>query len=137
MPKADGKLDRTRDDKSADEHILTNVHPRLGRNVQATYDFEFIAPVEAQPVAGYSKGRQEIVSGKDGKAVEPTQTANYAKPRGKNLLKNTSITIGCNNVFGQDPPQASVGFRGSSTGYPGFIYDATGLFVYISLTKKF
>ena len=80
MPKADGKLDRTRDDKSADEHILTNVHPRLGRNVQATYDFEFIAPVEAQPVAGSSKGRQDIVSGKDGKAVEPTQTANYAMP---------------------------------------------------------
>ena len=26
---------------------------------------------------------------------------------------------------------------GNSTGYPGFIYDATGRFVYVRLTKKF
>ena len=25
----------------------------------------------------------------------------------------------------------------NSTGYPGFIYDSTGRFVYLSLTKKF
>ena len=53
----------------------------------------------------------------------------------KNLLKSTSLTIGCNNVFGQDPPKA-YGGGGSGTGYPGFIYDATGRFVYVTLTKK-
>jgi outer membrane receptor protein involved in Fe transport len=106
-------------------------------DVQATYDFEFIAPVETEPVAGYSKGGQEIVRGKDGKAVETTQTASYAMPRWKTLLDNTSITIGCNNVFGQDPPQAYGSLRSNGFGYPGFIYDATGRFVYISLTKKF
>jgi hypothetical protein len=57
--------------------------------VQATYDFEFIAPVEAQPVAGYSKGSQEIVTGKGGKAVEARQTANYAMSWWKNLLKKS------------------------------------------------
>ena len=105
--------------------------------MQATYDFEFIAPVEAQPVAGYSKGSQEIVTGKDSKAVEARQTANYAMSWWKNLLKKPSITIGCNNVFGQDPPQAFGNFRGSGFGSPAFIDDATGRFVYISLTKKF
>ena len=52
------------------------------------------------------------------------------------MLNDTSITIGCNNVFGQDPPKA-YGFGGSSTGYPGFIYDATGRFVYVTLRRKF
>jgi hypothetical protein len=30
-----------------------------------------------------------------------------------------------------------IGFGFGSTGYPGFIYDSTGRFVYGSLTKKF
>ena len=106
-------------------------------DVQATYDFVFTAPVESQPIAGYSKGSQEMTRGKDGKPVEPTQTANYSMPCWKSLLNNTSITIGCNNVLGQDPPKAFGFFFGNSTGYPGSIYDATGRFVYVSLTKKF
>ena len=36
----------------------------------------------------------------------------------KNLMNDTSLTIGCNNVFGQDPPKA-YGGGGSGTGYPG------------------
>ena len=57
-------------------------------------------------------------------------------PCWKNLLNNTSISVGCNNVFGQDPPVAFGGF-GNSTGYPGFIYDSVGRFVYVQLAKKF
>lgn len=105
-------------------------------DLQGTYDFAFAPPVESQPVAGYSKDAKEMVRGKDGKAVETGQTVNYAMPCWKNLLNNTTITVGCNNVFGQDPPTAFGGF-GNSTGYPGFIYDAVGRFVYVSLTKKF
>ena len=40
------------------------------------------------------------------------------------------VTIGCNDIFGQDPPK-SIG------GYPVFAYDPTGRFVYVSVTKKF
>jgi iron complex outermembrane receptor protein len=105
-------------------------------DIQGTYDFAFAPPVESQPVAGYSKDAKEVVRGKDGKAVETTQTAEYSMPCWKNLVNNTSITVGCNNVFGQDNPTAFGGF-GNSTGYPGFIYDAVGRFVYVSLTKKF
>ena len=68
--------------------------------------------------------------------LEATRSANYAVTNWKKMLNDKSITIGCNNVFGQDPPKA-YGFGGSSTGYPGFIYDATGRFVYVSLGKKF
>ena len=105
-------------------------------DVQGTYNFVFAPPVESQPVAGYSKDSKEMTHDKDGKAFKPTQTANYSMPCWKNLVNNTGITVGCNNVFGQDNPTAFGGF-GNITGYPGFIYDAVGRFVYFSLTKKF
>ena len=52
------------------------------------------------------------------------------------MLNGTTITLGCNNIFGQDPPRA-YGFGGNGTNYPGFLYDSTGRFVYVQLTKKF
>ena len=89
-------------------------------------------------MAGYSKDGRDAVSGKDGKIAETaaTQTSNYGVPIWQRMLKDTMLTIGCNNVFGQDPPHAS-GQGGNSVGYPGFTYDATGRFVYVRLTKKF
>jgi iron complex outermembrane recepter protein len=106
-------------------------------DLQGSYELTFVAPVESQPVAGYSKDGKEMVRGKDGKAIETGQTANYSMPCWKNLLNNTKITVGCNNVFGQDPPD-EIGFEfGNANGYPGFIYDAVGRFVYVELTKKF
>jgi hypothetical protein len=105
-------------------------------DVQGSYNFTFVAPVENEQVPGYSKDAKDVARGKDGKAVETGQTANYAMPCWKNLINNTTITVGCNNVFGQDPPQA-YGQGGNSVGYPGFTYDATGRFVYVRLVKKF
>jgi iron complex outermembrane recepter protein len=101
-------------------------------DAQATYDFIFIGPVEPQPVAGYSKATGDENNG----VLEATQSVNYSRVSWRTILNDTSITIGCNNVFGQDPPKA-YGFGGSGTGYPGFIYDASGRFVYLTLTKKF
>jgi iron complex outermembrane recepter protein len=103
-------------------------------DVQASYSLIFAPPVEQQPVAGYSKNDKQVTTSKDGKAIE--STAAYAVPCWKTLLNNTTITLGCNNVFGQDPPFA-FGEGGNSVGYPGFTYDATGRFVYVRLTKKF
>ena len=105
---------------------------------QLSYDFTFVPPVENQPVAGYSKDAKDVTMGKDGKATESavTQTANVALPIWKQVLNGTTITLGCNNIFGQDPPRA-YGFGGNSTNYPGFLYDSTGRFVYVQLTKKF
>jgi len=105
---------------------------------QASYDFTFVPPVENQPVAGYSKDAKDMSSAKDGKPAESatTQTANYGLPIWQRVLNNTTITLGCNNIFGQDPPKA-YGFGGNTTKYPGFLYDPTGRFVYIALTKKF
>ncbi|MDQ3115876.1 MAG: hypothetical protein M3Q86_04575, partial [Verrucomicrobiota bacterium] len=96
--------------------------------------FNFVAPVEAQPVAGYSKDTREMTLSHDGQSVESAvaQTAHSSLPIWKRLLHDTTVTIGCNNVFGQDPPSSLTDVR-----YPAFLYDTTGRFVYLSLTKKF
>ena len=114
------------------------VHQTFFFDVQASYDFTALLPVEEQPVPGYSKGGKEVVRGKDGNPLETAsaQTSNYARSVLDHLLRGTIITIGCNDVFGQDPPKA-FGEGGNAVGYPGFTYDATGRFVYARLTKKF
>ena len=105
---------------------------------QLSYDFTFVAPVESQPLAGYSKNARDVTVGKDGKAIESAvnQTLSVGLPLWKQAFNGTTITVGCNNIFGTDPPKA-YGSGNNGYGYPGFIYDSTGRFVYISLTKKF
>jgi len=114
------------------------VHQTFFFDVQASYDFTSLLPVETNPVPGYSKGEKEVVRGKDGAPAETAtaQTSNYSRSVLDHLLRGTVLTIGCNDVFGQDPPKA-FGEGGNAVGYPGFTYDATGRFVYGRLTKKF
>jgi outer membrane receptor protein involved in Fe transport len=114
------------------------VHQTFFFDGQASYDFTALLPVETNPVPGYSKGEKEVVRGKDGNPIETAsaQTSNYSRSFLDHLLRGTIITIGCNNIFGQDPPKA-YGEGGNGVGYPGFTYDATGRFVYARLTKKF
>jgi outer membrane receptor protein involved in Fe transport len=94
----------------------------------------FVAPVETSPVPGYAKDSTETTGAKDGSPAESVtrQTANYGLPTWKRILNGSTVTLGCNNVFGQDPPDAS-----TATNYADFAYDSTGRFVYVSLTKKF
>jgi iron complex outermembrane receptor protein len=114
------------------------VHATWFIDGQASYNLAFTAPVESQPVAGYSKDAKEVVRGKDGKAVETGQTANYSMPCWKNILNNTTITIGCDNIFGEDPPeQFGINAASNANDFPGAIYDNVGRFVYVELTKKF
>lgn len=101
-------------------------------DVQASYNLTFTAPVETQPVAGFSTDAKEAGSAKNVAEPAVAQTASYGLPCWKALLNNTTVTLGCNNVFGHDPPDAF-----TTTNYPDFLYDSTGRFVYVSLTKKF
>ena len=114
------------------------VHQTFFFDAQLSYDFTSLLAVETNPVPGYSKGEKEVVRSKDGAPTETAsaQTSNYGRSVMDHLLRGTIITIGCNDVFGQDPPKA-FGEGGNAVGYPGFTYDATGRFVYGRLTKKF
>jgi hypothetical protein len=107
-------------------------------DLQASYDFTALIRVEEKPVPGYSKSGKDVERGKDGSMRESaqSQTSNYRNSITDRLLRGTVITVGCTNVFDDNPPFAS-GEGGNSVGYPGFTYDSTGRFVYVRLTKKF
>jgi outer membrane receptor protein involved in Fe transport len=102
-----------------------NVDRRWLFDIQASYDFGALVTTSAETGPNYSK---------DAKA--PATEASSKMSFCDYLLKGTTFTIGCNNLFDKDPPFAS-GFGGNATGYPGFTYDATGRFYYVRLTKKF
>ena len=90
-------------------------------DLQASYRFGFAVRQNGSPVAGY---------GKDEKNPPSAETANATPPLWKCALQNTSVTLGCNNLLDHDPPR-------SNDNFPRFIYDATGRFVYVSVSKKF
>jgi len=131
-------------------HYIDGFHEHLGDlrkhyvsqkwlfDVQGSYDFTGLLPqVESHPVPGYSKDGKDVDRAKDGTPLNTSaEASNYGLLTWQRWAKGTVLTIGCNNVFGTDPPFAS-GEQGSGTGYPGFTYDATGRFVYFRLTKKF
>jgi iron complex outermembrane recepter protein len=91
-------------------------------DVRASYTFNF--PPSA-PVT--------VASNKETLSAPVVETASFACSGWRQFLNGTTLTIGCNNVFGQDPPFAANVFNH----YPQFLYDPTGRFVYASLTKKF
>jgi iron complex outermembrane receptor protein len=100
-------------------------------DVQASYYFAFAAPVETAPVAGYAKDAASADGGKSSERAA-AEAANFGVPVWKRLLNGTTVTLGCNNVFGHDPPDAN-----AIANYADFLYDSTGRFVYVSLKKKF
>jgi iron complex outermembrane receptor protein len=91
-------------------------------DVRASYTFNFVPPASPPPTL------------QDKESVSPpvTEAANFGCSGWRGLLNGTTVTIGCNNVFGQDPP-----FSQGVVHYPQFLYDPTGRFVYASITKKF
>jgi iron complex outermembrane receptor protein len=109
------------------------IHPTWFTDVQASYSLIFTPPVEAAPVPGYSKGGKEVV----GKEKE-TPPVPYAMPCWKNILNNTTLTVGVNNIFDKEPPHAFGYGLGNANGYPAFgDYDNIGRFWYVRLIKKF
>ena len=105
--------------------VTRNVDRRWLLDLQASYDFGALVHETSENAS----------TSKDSKASVST-SASARLSFWDTLLKGTTFTIGCNNVFDTDPPFAS-GQGGNSVGYPGFTYDSTGRFYYVRLTKKF
>ncbi|MGI8432723.1 MAG: TonB-dependent receptor plug domain-containing protein [Chthoniobacterales bacterium] len=110
--------------------VPRSVEYTIRLDLQVSYDFSSLIPVETNPVPGYSKDAKGVSTAQ----VASTSTMDHSVA--SRLLTGTVITVGCNNVF-DDPPPFSSGEGGNAVGYPGFTYDATGRFVYVRLTKKF
>jgi iron complex outermembrane recepter protein len=96
-------------------------------DVQASYRFQVSSAPQA--VAGYAKDKSSSGKEREPEGIAAAQMANRPWQR---LLNDTTITLGCNNVFGHDPPTAA-----ATANYADFIYDSTGRFVYVSLQKRF
>jgi iron complex outermembrane recepter protein len=108
------------------------VGPTWFTDAQLSYSLIFVPPVEAAPVPGYSKGKEVVGKGKEAPPPVP-----YVMPCWKNILNNTTITVGVNNIWGEDPP-VMFGFEhGNSVAYPGSTYDNLGRFWYVRMIKKF
>jgi hypothetical protein len=71
----------------------------------ANYTFRLPQPV-TEPVPGYARdgGKNAELKDGEGKNVMPVSTAEYNPWGWRGWLNNTTITVGMNNVFDQDPP---------------------------------
>jgi iron complex outermembrane recepter protein len=100
----------------------------------ASYSFNLPPPAPAE-VPGVAKdgGKNVKMDGKE-KNVLPVSTAEY-KPCGwRAWLNGTTITVGMQNVFDQDPPFVAGAFENN---YDESIATVKGRFWYVQLKKRF
>ena len=99
------------------------------------YTFNLLSPSLAD-VPGFAKDGGKNVSMKDGKEkqVLPVSTAEYGCTNWRWWLNNTTITLGMQNVFDEDPPFVAGAFE---NGYDESLATIKGRFWYVQLKKRF
>jgi len=119
---------------------LDNGPPRKVRewttlDLMVNYTFNLPQTVTEQ-IPGYARNvgkNAEIKDGKD-KNVIPVSTAEYNPCGWHAWLNNTTITLGMNNAFDQDPPFSIVNIE---NGYDQWTANIRGRTWYVALTKRF
>ena len=101
----------------------------------ASYTFNLPSPAAMQ-VPGMAKDVGKSVKTKDSreKNVIPVSTAEYGCSNWKWWLDNTTISLGMQNVFDQEPPFVAISFP---NGYDTFLVNVKGRFWYVQLKKRF
>ena len=99
------------------------------------YTFNFPAPAPAE-VPGFAKDGGKNVKMKDGKEknVVPVSTAEYGCSNWKWWLNNTTVTLGMQNVFDENPPFVLGNFENA---YDESLTTIKGRFWYVGLKKRF
>jgi len=99
------------------------------------YTFRLLQPA-TEPVPGYTKDEDKNVAmtNSEGKNVMPVSTAEYSSRGWRAWLNNTTITLGMNNVFDQDPPFVA-GYL--ENGYDEWTANIRGRIWYVALKKRF
>src|SRR5207245_2672008 len=89
-----------------------------------------------EPVPGYASDGSENAETRDGKDknILPVSTAEYSSSGWRAWLNNTTITLGMNNVFDQDPPFVA-GYV--ENGYDEWHTNIRGRIWYVALKKRF
>jgi iron complex outermembrane receptor protein len=100
-----------------------------------SYTFNLPPPAPANG-PGFAKDGGKNVKMKDGKEkdVVPVSTAEYNPCGWRGWLNNTTITLGMQNVFDEDPPFVNSAFE---NGYDESLATIKGRFWYIQLKKRF
>jgi outer membrane receptor protein involved in Fe transport len=100
-----------------------------------SYTFNLPPPAPAE-VPGLAKDAGKNVNMKDGKEknVIPVSTAEYNPCAWRAWLNNTTITLGMQNVFDEDPPFVNSAFE---NGYDESLAMIKGRFWYVQLKKRF
>src|SRR5437016_2024673 len=101
------------------------------------YTFNLPLPAAAE-VPGFAKGGGKSATMKNGKEkdVVPVSTAEYNPCGWRAWLNNTTITLGMQNVFDEDPPFVA-GSGEDVTGYDESLATIKGRFWYVQLKKRF
>jgi iron complex outermembrane receptor protein len=99
------------------------------------YTFNLPPPAAAE-VPGLAKDGGKNVKMKDGKDknVMPVSSAEYNPCGWRAWLNNTTITLGMQNVFDEDPPFVALSFE---NGYDESLATIKGRFWYVQLKKRF
>ena len=99
------------------------------------YTFSLPSPAPAE-VPGFAKDGGKNVKMKDGKEknVIPVSAAEYNSCGWRAWLNNTTITLGMQNVFDEDPPFVAGAFE---DGYDESVATIKGRFWYVQLKKRF
>jgi outer membrane receptor protein involved in Fe transport len=100
-----------------------------------SYTFNLPAPTSAE-VPGLAKDGGKSVKMKDGKEknVISVSSAEYGCNNWKWWLNNTTISLGLQNVFDQEPPFVAISFP---NGYDTSLANIKGRFWYVELKKRF
>lgn len=116
--------------------VVRKVREWTTLDLVVNYTFHLPQPVTEQ-VPGYVKaGGKDDVEMKDheGKNVVPVSTAEYSSSGWRAWLNNTTIALGMNNVFDQDPPFVA-GYV--ENGYDEWHTNIRGRIWYVALKKRF
>jgi outer membrane receptor protein involved in Fe transport len=99
----------------------------------ASYTFN-LPPAVPAPVPGVAKDGGKNVKGGKEKNVMPVPTAEYNPCGWRSWLNNTTVTLGMQNVFDEDPPFVAGAFE---NGYDESLATVKGRFWYVQLKKRF